>query len=68
MIALFCFWSWIIFSEKKQNLRKENSPRRTLEIESQWRDFQRREENFQRQIREMQQREQDLFTKETQSG
>ncbi|CAH3180288.1 unnamed protein product, partial [Porites lobata] len=49
--------------EKKQNLRKTNSLRRTSEIESQWRDFQRREENFQRQKREMQQREQDLQRK-----
>ena len=47
----------------KQNLRKANSPRRTSESESNWRDFQRREENFQRQIREMQQREQDLQRK-----
>ena len=46
-----------------QNLRKANSPRRTSELESQWRDFQRREEKFQRQIREMQQREQDLQRK-----
>ena len=46
-----------------QDLRKVNSPRRTSALESQWRDFQRREENFQRQKQEMQQREQDLQRK-----
>ena len=53
----------MIFSEKMQILRKANSPRRASKLESQWRDFQRCEENFQRQILGMQQREQDLQRK-----
>ena len=44
-----------------QDLREANSTRRTSELETgQLRDFQRREENFQRQLRDGQQREENL--------
>ena len=44
-----------------QDLREANSTRRTSELETgQLRDFQQREENFQRQLRDAQQREENL--------
>ncbi|XP_073233934.1 probable serine/threonine-protein kinase drkA [Porites lutea] len=47
--------------EKMQDLREANSTRRTSELETgQLRDFQQREENFQRQLRDAQQREENL--------
>ena len=62
-IALYRFW--IILSEKMQDLREANSTSRPSELERQLRDFQRqlrdaqqREENLQRQFRELQEREQ----------
>ena len=59
LIALYRFW--IILSEKMQDLREANSTSRTSELETgQLRDFQAREENFQRQLRDEQQREENL--------
>ena len=59
LIALYRFLN--IFSEKMQDLRAANSTRRTSELETgQLRDFQQREENFQRQLRDEQQRGENL--------